>query len=285
VSVMRRRHLFFLGMLTVLCGASGTSTAQICSNPGSLSILETNDQIQLSFAGPQPVEVSPDLIEWTAIGQQNSPYIDTNAAVLGKRFYRLHCEDAFSSNIVGFYRLNIPAGFSLIGNHLRLANERIVEIFSAPPDGTQVYPFNPPTGGYVLLQYVDGAWEGDDVNATLPPGRGVFIVAPQAFSKTMVGEVILNSTNRLLSGFTVPSSMLPQSLPLTGSPGLNFPAAEGDQIFQYNPVTGGYRFSQYIDGQWEGDSGGNPPVPALGESFFVFKNSPALWIQQRSVGP
>jgi hypothetical protein len=260
-----------------------------CPPPGRISIVEANGQIQLSFNGVQPVEVSEDLVAWSAIGFQNSSYTDTNAASLNRRFYRLRCNGFFSPNYVGFYRVNLRAGYNFLGNHLLLPDDRIVEIFPAPPDGTAVYPFDPMSGGYLITQYISPAaggtgWEGA-TTMHLRPGGGVVVYAPSAFSKTFVGEVILNSTNRLPVGYSLISSMIPQSLPLTGIPELSFPVAEGDTIYQFDFATGGYRINQFLLGAWEGDNGGAPPASALGECFFLFREQPGLWIRDIRPSP
>jgi hypothetical protein len=44
--------------------------------------------------------------------------------------------------------------------------------------------------------------------------------------------------------------------------------------------------NSFVDGAWEGDGGGNPPVPAIGESFFVFNaGAEKNWVRIFSVGP
>jgi hypothetical protein len=253
--------------------------------PRPISIMETNGAMQIAFdasvfgnTNSVMLSASSNLVDWSVISSDaTSPFLDTNAAGVDRRFYRFWNYSVISSNHVGFYRVNIPAGFSFLGNHLRLADDRITSIFPAPPNGAQVYQFNPATQAYNFIQYVDGAWEGDDLNMRLPTGGGVIISTPTPFSKTFIGDVMLDSMKPLAAGFTLVSSVLPQSLPLTGPGGLNFPVAEGDQIYQYDPASGGYRVNQYVDGAWEGDNGGAPPVPALGACFYIYKTVPAFW--------
>jgi len=195
----------------------------------------------------------------------------------------------YSVNMVGYINASVPTGFTMLANQLNASpDNKVVTLLPAPPEGTQVYKFNPVTGGYVFIQYVDGAWEGDDLDMTLSPGEGVFLSANTAFTATFVGEVQLTSAVPVAPGFSVVSSALPQSLPLSGAPpaGLGFPVGEGDQVYQYNSATGGYTFNQFIDGAWEGDSGGAAPTPAISEAFFV-NNAGASksWARTFTVGP
>jgi hypothetical protein len=196
----------------------------------------------------------------------------------------------YSVNMVGYINQSVPAGYSAIANHLNNSpDNRVTSLLTAPPDGTRIYKFNPTTGGFIFIQFIDGAWEGDDTTITLGPGEGAFVFAPSAFTQTFVGEVALSSSVSLPSGFSMVSSALPQALPLSGAPpaGLAYPVGEGDRIYQYNPTTGGFIFNQFIDGAWEGDGGGTAPSVAIGESFYAFNAgaSAKSWNRTFSVGP
>ena len=195
----------------------------------------------------------------------------------------------YSVNMVGYINQTVPSGFSLIANQLNASpDNKVTTLFAAPPDQTQVFKFIPATSTFQFIQFVDGAWEGDNVNMTLGPGEGVFINPPSSFPVTFVGEVALSSSVALTPGFQIVSSALPQSLPLTGAPpaGLGFPIGEGDQVYQFNPTTDSYKFNQFVDGAWEGDSLGQPPTPAIGESFYYKRAAgTANWTRTFSVGP
>jgi hypothetical protein len=195
----------------------------------------------------------------------------------------------YSVNMVGYINASVPAGFSMVANQLNnTPDNKVTTLFAAPPDGTQVYQFNATTDTYELIQFIDGAWEGDNLEMTLNPGQGVFINPPSAFTATFVGEVQLSSAVGVSAGFSIVSSALPQSLPLSGAPpaGLGFPIGEGDQVYQFNPAGGVYTFNQFVDGAWEGDGGGAPPVPAIGESFFVSNaGADKNWSRTFTVGP
>jgi hypothetical protein len=74
--------------------------------------------------------------------------------------------------------------------------------------------------------------------------------------------------------------MVPQSAGLSSV--LSFPAALGDLIYRFNPVT-----QSYVGGLFE-SGGGNiwdpsEPVPDVGEAFFVSKVGPAAWVRNFTV--
>jgi hypothetical protein len=190
--------------------------------------------------------------------------------------------------MVGYINQSIPSGFSMIANQLNNSpDNKVTTLFPTPPNNTSVFKFNQASGGYVSIQFLGGAWEGDDVDMTLNPGEGIWINPPTAFSTTFVGEVVLSSSISLTPGFQIVSSALPQSLPLTGTPpaGLGFPVANGDETYQFDRASGGYKANSYLGGAWEGDDNGNPPTPAIGESFWVRTAAAKSWNRTFTVGP
>ena len=191
--------------------------------------------------------------------------------------------NVYSLNIVGYINQTIPSGFSMLANQLQASDQKVTALIPAPPENTAVFKFNPATGGYLANTFVDGAWEGDDLNMTLGSGEGVFISAPSQFVNTFVGEIRLNSTNAVKTGFSIMSSPIPQSAAIDTV--LGYPAGEGDSIFQFNPATGGYIADTFVDGAWEGDSGGSAPAQGVGKEFFVFNNGAQKnWVRNFSVG-
>jgi hypothetical protein len=116
----------------------------------------------------------------------------------------------------------------------------------------------------------------------LLPGEGAFILNPSSttsFTNVFSGDVKVGSiTNPITPGFSIISSALPQTGPLDGNPatgGLGFPAVLGDVVYLFNPASQTYQtFSYSFNG-----FGGNPPVPAVGQSFFVLKNGSGNWVR------
>jgi hypothetical protein len=183
----------------------------------------------------------------------------------------------YSVNAVGYVNVNVPPGFSMIANPLNASTNTITALFGAAPDGTVIYKFNPATGTYTSNLKDFGEWSIP--NDTLVPGEGAFIRnnGTQPFTVTFVGEVMQgNLTNAIPNGFSIKSSMVPQSGQLDTV--LGFPAVDGDTIYRFNNTTGTYTSSVRDFGEWSTN-----PVPAVGESFFVFKNGAATWTRQFSV--
>jgi hypothetical protein len=183
----------------------------------------------------------------------------------------------YSVNAVGYVNVTIPPGFSMIANPLNASTNTISALFGAAPDGTILYKFNPATGQYSINGKEFDEWASP--NDTLLPGDGAFIFngGTQPFTVTFVGEVMQGSlTNAVPNGFSIKSSQVPQSGQLDTV--LGFPAVDGDIVYRWNNATGQYTISGFEFGEWT-----TAPVPAVGESFFVFKNGAANWTRQFSV--
>jgi len=181
---------------------------------------------------------------------------------------------ATSSNIVGYVKLNLNKGFSLIANQLdNGALNKVTDLFpiASLPADFSVFKFN--GAGFDSVSVVDGAWEGV-TTITAAPGEGVFVnnTGAAAVAVTFVGEVKTGtSTVNLPAGFSVVSSVIPQQLTLDAASG--FPAANDDSVFRFNGA--GYDSDSLVDGAWEGATGGgNPPTVAVGQAFF-FRNASA----------
>ena len=194
--------------------------------------------------------------------------------------------NVYSQNIVGYISQSYKQGYQLSACHFKASHGNTIStVMAAPPDGTFIYKYKKNVGGYTIVDFADGAWEGDDVNMTLDPGDGFWVYAPVAFTNTFVGEVVLGSTNSVPNGYTIISPVVPQAGSLSS---IGFVAKEGDFIYQLKP-TGGYKVNDYVDSAWEGDDGGVEPVVGIGESFWVYSN-PATgahspWVRNITVGP
>ena len=250
-------------------------------DPGFLSIAQTNGGVSISFmphVSHNGVEVSSNLVDWISLPTQGSPYTDPEAGTLSRRFYRLSRSGLISRNYVGFYRMNFAPGLTFFANQLRAADNRIVALFPNPPEGTVVYWFKPGTGGFNWIAYLGGAWEGDDVEMELTPGMGAILHTRTAFTHTFAGAIRFNTTNDLPAGFSLVSSAVPRSAPLNGPGGLDFPVANFDEVYMF--ADGPYHANSFLGGAWEGDQEGSPPMPLVGEGFWIRKVAPAQWIQR-----
>jgi hypothetical protein len=116
---------------------------------------------------------------------------------------------------------------------------------------------------------------------TLNPGEGVFInnTSAGAIDLTLVGEVPQGTDSNMSVGvgFSIVSSTVPQTGALDTV--LGFPAGLGDAFYLFDNAANGYNVYNYSFAGF----GGNPPVPAVGEAFFVNKQVAADWTRDFSV--
>jgi hypothetical protein len=183
----------------------------------------------------------------------------------------------YSVNSVGYINLVIPPGFSLIANQLKAADNSVGALMPSVPIGTTLYKWN--GAGYDINNFSFAGW--GDAAMTLNPGEGAFIknASGADINLTLVGEVPQgpDSNMNVPAGFSIVSSTVPQSGALDAV--LQFPAALGDTFYLWSNATGGYNIFNYSFAGF----GGNPPVPAVGESFFVKKQAAADWTRDFSV--
>jgi len=286
---MNTELLSFYRLSLTVIGAIALSAS---TQADSLAIQENGTRVDLIFTGTHTIEAAASLTSgpWLDLGSQTSPFTDPNSDSIAMRFYRINDSGVFSDNLVGYYRLNICAGFSMDANQLNASGgNTVTNVFQSPPDGTAVFKFNPTSGGYSDLTYLGGAWEGNHPEATLNPGEGAFVYTGTPFTQRFLGEVSLSSSVLINSGWNLMSAAVPQSAPLTDPPpgGLGFPIQDGDQLFQF-PCGGlGYIGNSYIGGAWEGDGGGATPSIAVGEAFWLFRGAAAAgtWNRTFTVGP
>jgi hypothetical protein len=199
----------------------------------------------------------------------------------------------YSVNAVGYVNTPLPPGFSLVSNPLNnTTGNTIQNLFGAGiqgtvPDGMVVYHFNPTTDQFVVAVYdgIDSAFApAANAAQVIPPGTGVFVFNPggSPVTCTFVGEVPQGAASNqdLPQGFSIKGSTVPQEGTL---PQLQFPGADGDIVYEWNPVT-----DQYISAVFDGiDNAWVPAAPNIqvGEAFYIYKNAPATWTRNFSVNP
>jgi hypothetical protein len=264
-----------------------------CPPTNVLTILNDNNTISLTFAGSQNLEVSQDLRTWTTLGVRQSPFVDSQAALLSHRFYRMNDNGVYSFNAVGFYRLALCAGFSLIANQLDRGDNKVTQLIPNPPNGTRAYKFNPSAMVFENLNYADGVgWDDGSsgtINMTAHPGEGIFVYSVASFTNTFFGEIRMLTSIPVRQGFSILSSPVPQTGPIEPPPpiGLNFPVQDGDQFYQWDCANGYYIFNEFVAGLgWIGDTGVAPFI-SIGEAFWLFRSSagPGTWNRSFNVGP
>jgi len=257
----------------------------------TLAIRENGNLVDVLYTGTHTIQAAPSIRgPWTTVHSSTGPFTDPASATNNVRFYRIMDEPGpiYSVNAVGYYRLSLCNGFSLIANQLNAAGgNRISNLFKSPPEGTRIYKFNSMTGGFVLAQFVDGEWEGSDTEMTLNPGEGAFFWSTLT-SHRFLGEVPMGNLRiQIPLGFSLISNPLPEAGPVNLLPpdGIGLPVRDGTRIYQWNCPTQNFLFSQYIDGMWERDGGGGAPTVAIGEAFYFYNPGPALtWNRSFSVG-
>jgi hypothetical protein len=183
----------------------------------------------------------------------------------------------YSVNVVGYANITVPPGFALIANPLQAADNSVAALLPSVPDGTTIFQFDQATG-YTINTALFGSW--GDPAMQLVPGEGVFILNPETtdLTLTFVGEVMQGDlSNNIPSGFSIQASQVPQAGQLDTD--LEFPAADGDTIYQFNRETQDYDISSYLFGSWTPA----PPVIAVGESFFVDKAATVDWTRTFNV--
>jgi hypothetical protein len=168
-------------------------------------------------------------------------------------------------NAVGYVNTTLVKGYNLIANPLdnkATGGNVIKNLFAALPEGSQIFRFDPATAKYNLASVEFGEISGPIADQTLLPGEGVFVNAAAAATITFVGEVPAgNLSNPIPKGLSIRSSQVPQAG--TASV-LQFPAADGDQIFVFNEATQKYSTHIFDFGAWDVE-----PTIDVGEGVFV----------------
>jgi len=189
-------------------------------------------------------------------------------------------EPAQSISSVGFIKLTIPVGFSLIANPLDAGDNSIGAILPDMPEGAVIYRFGGSPPKFSINTY-EGGWT--QPNETLKPGEGAFFLnpGPGRLTITFYGEVLQGTlTNAIPQGLSLKSSVVPVAGPLDLT--LNFPVAEGDTVYRFrralNPDS--YGVYAYGLGEWNAR-----PYIEIGEAFFVMKVAPAEWVKTFSLNP
>src|SRR5689334_5015048 len=94
-----------------------------------LAIRENGARVDLVFTGTHMIEAAGEIAgPWVTLGSQTSPFSDPESATLERRFYRINDSGVFSANAVGYYRMNLCEGFSMIANQLNTFSNTITNV-------------------------------------------------------------------------------------------------------------------------------------------------------------
>jgi hypothetical protein len=203
----------------------------------------------------------------------------------------------YSVNIVGYINLTVPKGFSTIANQLNATPDNtLTSVLPAPPENTSIYKFVPgPPAHYAVYTFSADNPGWFPTTGALAPGEGAFIsidasqIAPATSTTlTLVGEVQLVSANPVNNGFSMLSSVIPQSDTLDN---LGFPARENDSFYRFDPTANGGK-GGFVVFTWSADNPGwfpPNPTPRVGEGFFISgdqtQGGNRTWNRTFTVGP
>lgn len=195
------------------------------------------------------------------------------AAALGVAGTASLSAQVYSVNAVGYVNMTLAKGFNLIANPLKAADNSVKALMPTVPEGTTIYKLKA-DGTYSINSFEFGEWTNPA--DTMVPGEGAFVNNPaDPVTVTFVGEVMQGALkNSIPKGFSIKSSMVPQSAQLDKE--LAFPAAEGDTVYFWR--NNNYSIHTYEFGEFT-----PPPVPAVGEAFFVNKVAAVDWNRNFSV--
>jgi hypothetical protein len=236
-------------------------------------------RVRLPLGVPYEIQASADIQTWLAVASgigagEPIEFADPSGADFSTRFYRVIAAGLPLPKRVGYAVIQISPGISMISNPFHAADNNIGSLFCGMPDGTAVCKFD--TGSFRLTNNFlkNGQWSRP--HDTLLPGEGAIICNPARETKTITffGEVSQGaSLNRITSGFSIRSSVLPKAGRLDLD--LNFPLTDGDVVHLFDRQQQRYLVYPYPSALWET----NPPRVSVGESFWIGKKSAGDWSQ------
>jgi outer membrane protein assembly factor BamB len=230
------------------------------------------------------VEASENLQSWfnlTAGGlvtltSGTLTFNDPQASGYAYRFYRVSSGPILSYNSLGYVAVVAPVGSSMIANQLdNPSGNTLGVLLTSVPAGTVFSKYNEATQQYVDNTYAAGSgWS--DPSMTLNPGEGGFIRLATAQTLSFVGSLRQGSlANPFPTGYSIRSSMVPQTGPIDTSLGFN--PVNGDSVLRWNNARAAYDTYSYDLGLGNGWLTG-PPVPAVGESVFIYDSTASrIW--------
>jgi hypothetical protein len=172
---------------------AGTYTVEITDNYAGASAVWTT-LTTVSFSGGPTATISDNTILTTT----------------AQRYYRVKKAGVALCGQVGFYRKNIPAGYSMIANSLDAVDNRISNVISNPEDGMTMYKWDSGVQDWVTSDYLFSSW--GEPNLSLGPGEGAVLYSPSARQLSFVGFVWPGFDSNLGYGWLILSSPVPQQV-------------------------------------------------------------------------
>lgn len=228
--------------------------------------LNPGNQIVVEFEGVLEMAPTPDG-PFAAVAGAVSPFTLQPGGSLA--VFRAREGEVVTDKLLGYLRLNLPNGLSLVANPFRNEDSNmVVDLFTAAgvPDGFVVGRFDGSSN--VTISRVGGDWEGDDLGMTLAPGEGVFVQTAGAIGVAFVGLVLKTPAHPMPSdGFRYVGNPYLHSSTFSEATGTK--PGEGLTVRRLLSGDASYLIDSFVDGAWEGDSGGAEPVLQIGESALI----------------
>lgn len=215
-----------------------------------------------------------ELVETISTAKEITAWSDSKAEKHAALFYRVRSGE-FVSNYVGFLKIEIPPGYSMISNPLHCASNAVADLLPGMPDQTILTRLNQVTFQLSENQFRQKKWSMPADK--LVPGDGALIYNPAqtSLTATFVGEVATQAIRvPIHQGTTLRSSMLPLAGRLDTD--LGFPISSGDVVSVYSNHNERYLDYTYKEGGWSGEA----PHIRLGEAFWIAKNVAGSWSQK-----
>jgi hypothetical protein len=239
------------------------------------------DGCSLLFGTPAAVrhtlEASTNLVDWTTLAEGVSPaevttLVDQEALGLDFRTYRLSADGVSAAEILGYLRLEVPSGFSMLANpFLHLMGNRLDVLLPCMPERASISTFDLKLFKLRQSVFLQGRWS--DPLLRLEPGSGAIIHNPESNPLSLVFAGTLPTgpaRTCILPGFSICSAPLPCSGQLDTE--LGFPFSSGDSIHLFDPGQ-----QRYVIHRFESDGVSPMPFIGKGESFWVSKTVAADW--------
>jgi hypothetical protein len=237
-----------------------------------------------------------DFSNWTDVGgvtlssSGTNSFTDDTVSGVTNRFYILS-NGAMCSQIIGFTRVAVETGYTLIANQLDASpDDTLNSVFAQTvvPNGTLILiPIVAGSGNYTYYTNIAGVWFPNG-NATLPPGGGAFIFNPtNAFNASFVGLVREGSSSVYLTNDV--SSMVSSVVPRAGGlqSTLGYVPNVGDGVYLWDQTITNWDYYQYIPQSRRSTNyiwSPSEPMIGIGQAFTIDPSTNITWQMNFSPG-
>ena len=221
---------------------------------------------------------------WSVVGtctlssSGTGSYQETISSGTTEKYYRVKSGSVLSVNAGGFLKKSLPSGFCAVANPFKCTDNRVPALFPNILLNSRIDKWV--NGNWVINNYAEDdysnpVWDVKDM--VIYPGEGVLISSPSAQTITFTGEIMQGCNQvKLNTGLTLLSS------PIARTPTFDptvFPLSNGDIVHKVTSTTGSTTAYTYNNGSWSPST----PSIAIGEAFWVDKDTVSTWVQNCSV--